>query len=399
MENNKKKNLAIIVPTLNGGGAERVSANLSIYLSEQKYKKYVILYDAEKIEYPYRGDLIDLNVKAINNPLGKIFNLIRRIYKLKRIKKKLHIQVSISFLEAANIVNIFSKTEDKIIVSIRNFMSKSSKGFYGKLYNYLIKKFYNRADIFVVVSKGVREDLIKNYGIKENKIKIIYNLYDLEKIQNLAKEEIEDKYKRIFNNPVIINVGRLAKQKGQWHLIRAFKKVKEEITNMKLIILGKGELEDYLKELACEMDLEKDVYFLGFQKNPFKFISKSKIYVFPSLYEGFPNALVEAMACGIPVISSDCKSGPREILAPETDLKIETKTIEYAKYGVLIPVCDDNYYDIRSPLTAKEKILAKSIIDLYSSKELLGSYTHKAKERVKDFDKDKIILEYENILK
>jgi len=253
--------------------------------------------------------------------------------------------------------------------------------------------------MLVAVSKGVKDDLIENYGIKEDKIRVIYNLYDLEKIQELSKKKIENKYKEIFNFPVIISVGRLTKQKGQWHLIRAFKKVKEEITNIKLIILGKGELEDYLKKLACEMDLEKDVYFLGFQKNPFKFISKSKIFVLPSLYEGFPNALVEAMTCGIPVISSDCKSGPREILAPETDLEIETKTIEYTKYGVLIPVCDDNYYNAHFPLTAEERTLAKSIINLYSSKEFLENYAYKAKERAMDFNKDKIILEYEDILK
>ena len=196
-----------------------------------------------------------------------------------------------------------------------------------------------------------------------------------------------------------MNVGRLTKQKGQCHLIKAFKKVKETIKDMKLIILGRGELEDYLKQLVEELNLEKDVYFLGFQKNPFKFISKSKIYLFPSLYEGFPNALVEAMACEIPVISSDCRSGPREILAPETNIDVETKIIEYAKYGILIPVCDDNYYKARDPLTNKEMILAKSIVKLYSSKELLENYTVKAKERVKNFNKDKIILEYENILK
>ena len=98
MENNKKKNLAIIVPTLRGGGAERVASNLSLYLSEQKYKKYIILYDAEKRVYSYAGNLIDLNIKATNSPLGKLFNLVRRIYKLKKIKRKLHIQTSISFL-------------------------------------------------------------------------------------------------------------------------------------------------------------------------------------------------------------------------------------------------------------------------------------------------------------
>lgn len=395
---NKKRNVAIIVPTLRDGGAERIASNLSLYLSEQKYKKYIILYDAEKIDYPYAGNLLDLNIKASNNPLVKMFNLIRRIHKLKRIKRKLHIQTSISFLEAANIVNIFSKTEDKIIVSINSFKSKNSAGFYSKAYNYLIKKYYSRADIFVVVSKGVREDLIKNYRINKNKIKVIYNFFDLKKIQNLAKEKIEDKYKKIFNNPVIINMGRLCRPKGQWHLIRAFKKVKEKIPNMKLVILGQGELSEYLEKIVEELGLNKDIYFLGFQENPFKFISKSTIFVFPSLYEGFGNALVEAMICGIPVISSDCKSGPREILAPESNIDKETKIIEYDRYGMLIPVCNNNYYNAQFPLTAKEKILAKSIIDLYLSKDLLESYTRKAKERAEDFDKDKIIVQYENIL-
>ncbi len=393
-----RKNIAFIIPSLKGGGSERVVSNLSLYLSEKKINKYIILFDAEKIDYLYKGYLIDLNIKSTKNLLGKIYNIIKRIYKVRRIKKKYKVQVTISFLEAANIVNIFTKAEDKIVISIRNFKSKSSKGFYGKVYNYLIKIFYNRADNLVAVSEGVKEDLIRNYRIDKNKIKVIYNLYDLENIQKLSKEEIEDKYKKIFNNPIIINVGRLTKQKGQWHLIRAFKKVKEKITNMKLVILGRGELEDYLKQLVGALKLEKDVYFLRFQKNPLKFITKSKIYVFPSLYEGFPNALVEAMACGIPVISSDCKSGPREILAPKTDLKIGTSTIEYAKYGVLIPVCDNKYHDANFPLTVEERILAKSIVELYSSKELLENYSGKAKERAKDFNKDKIILEYENIL-
>src|SRR5699024_8973667 len=148
----------------------------------------------------------------------------------------------------------------------------------------------------------------------------IYNFYDIEKILELSKEPLTVQDAKIFENPTIVTVGRLAEQKGQWHLIRALNKVKKEIPDVKLIILGEGELEDYLKKLVNDYKLTENVHFLGFQKNPFKYITKSDMYVFPSLYEGFPNALAEGMVCGLPVISSDCESGPREILSPDLDL-------------------------------------------------------------------------------
>ena len=395
---NNRKNIAIIVPVLTNGGAERVVSNLSQYLSNKKFNKYIILFDGESIDYPYNGKLIDLNIKSSNNPFNKLLNIIRRINKLKKYKRRLQIRTSVSFLEAANIVNLFSKSGDKIILSIRDFKSKDSEGFYGRIYSFLIKIFYNRADKLIAVSNGVKNDLVKNYKIHQDKIEVIYNFYNIKEINDLAKKEVENRYANIFNNPVIINVGRLTKQKGQWHLIRAFKIVREEIKNMKLIILGRGEIMSYLKQLTYEMNLEKDVYFLGFQKNPFKFISRSKIFVFPSLHEGFPNALVEAMACGIPVISSDCQSGPREILAPGMGNEKKIKTVEYAKYGVLVPICDGKYYRGKDMIKKEESILAKSIIDLYTTRKLLSEYSQKSIRRSEDFKAEKIIKQYENIL-
>ena len=134
-------------------------------------------------------------------------------------------------------------------------------------------------------------------------------------------------------------MGRLSKPKGQWHLIRAFKKVKETIKDMKLIILGRGELEDYLKQLVEELNLEKDVYFLGFQKNPFKFISKSKIYLFPSLYEGFGFPVIEAMACGIPVVCSDKASLPE--VAGDASLFCSTDDYEEISIKIEQVLSDD----------------------------------------------------------
>jgi len=393
-----KKNVAILIPQLAGGGAERVASNLSTYLQEDKYNKYIIVYDDSILDYPYEGQLISLNVKATPNPLGKIKNFIIRIQRLRIVKKEYKIDTTISLLSGPNIVNIFSRMDDKVIVSVRNFISKSSNGFYGMIYRVLIKLLYNKADIIISVSKAIKKDLVEKFNLPEEKIKVIYNLYDIERIKELACEDIEEEYKYIFNKPTIITVGRLTKQKGHWHLIRAFKQLKDEIPDANLIILGQGDLKDYLKQITINLGLEHDVYFLGFQKNPFKYISRSTIYAFSSLYEGFPNALCEAMACSIPVISSDCKSGPREILAPGTDICLEAKATEYEEHGILVPVCDGKMYNNNDELTYEEKVLSKSMADLMKNYDLLEEYSERAFNRIMDFSKEKIIEEWKHVI-
>lgn len=392
------KKIAILVPQLAGGGAERVASNLSLNLTDDKYDKHIIVYDDEKVDYPYKGKFISLNAKATIHPVGKIINFIKRITRLRKIKKQYKIESTLSLLSGPNIVNILSKSNDKVIISVRNYISKSSNGFYGKIYKLLIKLLYNKADLIVVVSEAIKKDLIKNYSLKEEKIKVIYNPYDIERINHLASESIEEKYSEIFKNPTVITVGRLSKQKGQWHLIRAFKKVKEEIPNAKLVILGQGELQDYLIKLTINLGLKNDIYFLGFQKNPFKYIARSTLYVFPSLYEGFPNALCEAMACGIPVISADCKSGPREILATSTDIDMETNEIELGEYGVLFPVCDGVMYNYDDALTVQEVILSNCIINFLTNPGLQKAYSGKSLKRVEDFKIEEIIKIWEGLI-
>jgi len=137
---------------------------------------------------------------------------------------------------------------------------------------------------------------------------------------------------------------------------------------------------------------------LGYKKNPFKYIGRSTIFAFPSLFEGFPNALCEAMACGVPVISSDCKSGPREILAPDTDIEQQVKGIEYAKHGILLPVCDGNYYDAEMPLTSEERLLQRTIIKILSNKKMKEEYKTKSKEGVNRFQSDIVIKQWEKLI-
>jgi len=142
-----------------------------------------------------------------------------------------------------------------------------------------------------------------------------------------------------------------------------------------------------------------DVYFLGFQKNPFKSIARSKLFVFPSFWLGFANALVEAMVCGVPVASSDYRSGPREILAPNTDFSYQTQKPEFAEYGVLMPVFDVKYKTAKEPLEEREIMWVKTIDKLLEDENLRKNYSEKAKQRAEDFSIEKIVQEWKGVLR
>lgn len=394
-----KKKIAILIPKMYGGGAERVAANLSNYLSDEQYEKYMIVYDSKNVQYTFNGEIIDLKTRKTKNSLVKVKNFIKRVYLTRKLKKKKKIDVTISLLSNPNLVNICSRKKDKVIISVRNFISESSTGFYGKIHKRLIMLMYNKADTIVVVSQALKEDLIKNFNIFKEKIQVINNFYDIENIRKLASEPVEKELQYIFSKPTVVTVGRLTEQKGQWHLIRAFKYVREKIPDAKLLILGQGSLEEYLKNLSSQLELSNDVHFLGFQSNPFKYISKSDIYILPSLYEGFPNALCEAMACGLPVISSDCKSGPREILSQsESSKTYPVSEINYTDYGILIPTCDGNKYNADTPLTLEELLMAESLIKLFKNKDLLMQYKKLSSQRAKHFKVEDIITKWEKLI-
>ena len=378
-----RKNLAILIPTLGRGGAERVVSNLSSYLA-QKYNLFLVLNNSQVIEYPYEGQLIDLNTPA-KGGIYKAINYIKRLHRVNKIKQKYEFDVSISFLESSNIVNLFTRQKDKLILSIRNHLPKGKKTFYGQLHKAFLLLFYNKADVIVAVSEGIKKDLVDHFSIREDKIIVIYNPYDLDNINSLSQEALHDQHNHIFEHDVIINVGRLSYQKGQWHLIRAFRKVKAQHPHAKLVILGEGKLKEYLHNLIVQLGLENDVFLLGMQDNPFKYIHHSKLFVLSSLFEGFPNALVEAIACGTPVVAHDCRTGPREILAPGTDAFYQTASIEYAEYGILIPVCDGKQYKSHEPLTNEESIMAEAINGILLNSEKRLYYQNISTERAKDF--------------
>lgn len=387
------KNIAIIITKLNGGGAERCASNLSIELSK-KYNVKLIVFDATNMTYPYGGELISLDITSSNGLLSKAVNVIKRVKKVRDIKKKYEIDCAISLLDGPNIVNVLSSYKEKTIVSVRNMLSHEPMNALRKM---LVRFTSIRSDVTVSLSEMVKYDLVNYFNIPKEKITTIYNHCDAQLLKDLCKNN-PTKISVDSSNANFVTMGRLNKQKGQWHLIRAFKKVVEEIPNAHLYIMGEGELEQQLKNLICELNLENSITMTGYIKNPHGIYGQCEAFVFPSLFEGLGNVLLEALAFDMPIISADCEAGPREILAPDTDLLTKASDMEMAEYGVLVPVCDGNHFNATEPLTREEECLANAMIYLHNNAEIRDSYHNKAKVRMENFNKQLVMDEWAKVI-
>lgn len=393
MENNKKKNVAILSWSLNSGGAERAAANLSKDLSD-KYNVYLVVFDASNITYSYAGELVDIMIKSGNSTLKKIIVFFKRCFKIKKIKKEKNIDVTISFMPHVNFYNVLSKVNDKLIISIRNFMSKRGVSKLSRLQMNIARKM---SDKTVACADGVRDDLIKNFGYDNNSVITIYNSCDMNWLKNENKQVDNLINKFDFQKPTVVNVGRMNYQKGQWHLLRAFSEVVKQIPNCQLVIFGEGELKEKLEKYAENLGIRENVFMFGFVKNHHKFMEKCNVFVCSSLYEGIANLILEALAFGVPVVSTDCFSGPGEILNEQVYNKIDD--ILLAKYGILTTRFSEKDFDIDDFNFEKSDYnLAKAIIIMLQDKKLSSRYTNNGNERIKDFAPENIKEKWINLI-
>ena len=232
---------------------------------------------------------------------------------------------------------------------------------------------YKRADLILANSYAIQTDLIENFKIK-TPVRVVYNPVDLQLIKSNAAEEPDFVFEKDCFH--FITVGNLRKEKNQLLMIQAFFILKN--LPCKLLVVGAGAMEQELKQKVWDLGLTEKVIFCGFDKNPFKYVSRADCFVLSSNVEGFPNVLIEALACGKPVISTDCSSGPRELLAPATDLHHRAlNTYEVGEYGILTPV-----KDVIS--------LANAMKKMYEETELRNRFASKAAKRAEQFDVDEI---------
>jgi glycosyltransferase involved in cell wall biosynthesis len=251
----------------------------------------------------------------------------------------------------------------------------------GLVYKLIKKVLYRNVDGIITCTNEIKKIVLKKYNIEEKKVENIYNFYYHNNIHEKSKEKLPSEFENFFERyECIISVGRLMFPKGFWNLVKTFYIVKKEIPNTGLVIVGDDDYEDgKLKKLIKSLGLSNSILLINYDCNPFKYIKRSKVYALTSIYEGFPNSLVEAMICGIPVVSSDCKTGPREILC--CDKEKSNEDIIFAEYGILIkPFSWEEDYDPKS-FNEVHELFAMAIIQLLTKKKLAKIYSEKAYRR------------------
>jgi glycosyltransferase involved in cell wall biosynthesis len=257
-----------------------------------------------------------------------------------------------------------------VVIAERSNLSLTLKTDRGRLFKrFLHRRLYPRARGIIAVSRGVREDLERHFGISRDRIQVIYNPCDIERVQRLAAEEPDLPID--WTIPTVVAAGRLTEQKGFCYLLQAFAAVAHERT-CRLLILGEGEDRLALTRQATELRITERVVMPGFRPNPFAYMARGHVFVLSSLSEGFANVIVEAMACGIPVISTNCPSGPDEIITDGVN-------------GVLVPPAD-------------ARALAAAIEQVLTDRALAKRLAEVGLACVKAFSPEIIVRQYEEAL-
>lgn len=326
------KHIAFLAPNLNGGGLERVVVNLLKGMVKHNLKLDLVLTSATG---PLLKDVpSEVRIIDLKTPLGlRLKSATQVISPLVNYLRQEKPDVVFSNLLTYNLVAVVAVALARVptyLVLIEHLSLQETKnrrrGFQFWLLPLLMRYLYPRADAVLAVSKRLARELEADLKMKSGTIKTIYNPVIDDNLLLKSQESIENPWFKDGEVPVVLGVGRLVDQKDFSTLIRAFAIVRKT-RPARLVILGDGVEKKKLQSLISELGLEDDVALLGFVENPYAYMSKATVFALSSAWEGFGNVLVEAMAVGTPVVSTNCESGPEEIL-------------DNGKYGELVSVGD-----------------------------------------------------------
>ena len=351
---NGNGHIALFLNTLAGGGAERVFINLARVFSERGYRVDIVasrLTGSLAGEVPEsvrtfslgtrggetRSMLVRLPWKTlVTLPRMVLFpapKVIRSLPVLVRYLREERPDAMMSTVGSTNVVALwadwFAGGRTRIFIREACEMSAlaaaARRPFKKKLPDFA-RQWYPKADGIISVSEGVANDLSHVTGIEKSRIKTIHNPVDIASVRRRAAERIDEPWFAADQPPVILSAGRLASQKDYSTLLRAFALLRRR-RPARLIILGEGRERRRLEALARELRIADDVRMPGHVKNPYAYMDRASLFALSSAWEGCPNVIIEALACGCPVVSTDCDSGPAELL-------------DHGAYGWLVPVGD-----------------------------------------------------------
>ena len=359
--------IALLTYSLGFGGIEKVVSDLSNMLSEKGHEVFILLMNEDEAVHPYSGRLLYIGTKWWRN-----------IYRVRRFKQLHKFDFTISSFEYLNVINLLTGS-GRMIAMLHNyrFQFEISGSLKDKLLEWLFMRLVRRLHAIVCVSEGIKKKAKNRYP--EADIRLIYNSIDIEAVNLKANESPPD---TPFNEITFVNVGRLCAQKAQGRLIKAFALVVQKNPDAKLIIIGDGNKRDELNALTESLKLTQNVIFTGFIKNPLPYIKAAKAFVLSSDYEGFGVVLLEALSLGVPVISTDCYSGPREIIAPGTFGQL-ISGIECCDFGILTSL--------------NEESLSIAMNRIAKSKKYFNC-EEKNKSRASDFSFDRAVLAWQDLL-
>ncbi len=382
-----KQHVTLFINSLTSGGAERVLSVIITELIRQNIAVTLLCIEKDNVyTLPKEVNIIYLSkLTKHDSNIKKFLYLPYLALKLKEHIKENNIPLIQSHIYRANFSNLLAKVfgaKHKVevveVISINHFKNKSLSA---KINLKLIKLLYKYADLVIFKAQRMKEEFLKEVPNIKN-YTVINNPYNIERIEHLAHETVDD---FTFNpdKKYLINVGRLSSQKKQITLIETVAKLND---NIELIIIGEGEEQQMLEDAIVKYKLENRVHLLGRKDNPFKYIAQADIFVLASSGEGFPNVIVEAMITATPIISTDCISGPREILAPTTDINFQLqKDIEIAENGILYPIGDNS-------------ALVKAINTIFTNRELEENYKKRGPLKAKEYSLERIITQYKESL-
>ncbi|OQX13065.1 MAG: hypothetical protein BWK73_13325 [Thiothrix lacustris] len=308
-----RRKIALVVYSLGMGGAEKVVSDLSFQFAKQ-HDVTLILFDGSRRYYPYAGELIDIQCPSKVGFLAKVFNFLDRASQLRRIFKVKHFDTIISVMEHANFPSILASRQ-----TIAANHCNPERNF--TRFDWLFARWlYPRAKKVIAVSREGMRIFQQHLGLQN--LDCLYNPVNLYRIRELAKERPTVS----VNGAYIVAAGRLSPEKNFPSLLEAYARSQASQT-FKLLILGEGSERASLEQHIKRLNLEAQVLMPGFMRNPYPYIATARCLVLSSLHEGFPVILIEALGLGRPVISTDCETGPREI-------------IRDGENGLLVPTAD-----------------------------------------------------------